>query len=131
MTFLDKFTLLTQRKGLSPRAVALHVGFDPSAIAQWKKRGSRPNPATAAQLAAFFEVGVEDLMEDGRELPGWEAPSGGGGGGPAVSPSGLGGGQAELLVELRLLRAEVAALRQEQQQLQLALAQSDRARRAG
>lgn len=67
----------------------------------------------------------------GLHPPPWEAPSGGGGGGPAVSPSGLGGGQAELLVELRLLRAEVAALRQEQQQLQLALAQSDRARRAG
>lgn len=72
-------------------------------------------------------------------LPGSEGEErGGGGGGPADPPPEGGGGQAELagllgqlLAEQRLLRAEVAALRLEQQQLRMAFEVSDTARRAG
>jgi transcriptional regulator with XRE-family HTH domain len=74
VTFFEKFSILAQRRGLSPRGVALTVGLDPSAVAQWKRRGGRPNPATAAQLAAFFRIGVETLMDDTRSLPGEEPP---------------------------------------------------------
>ena len=48
---------------------SLTVGFDPSAIAQWKRRGGLPRPAVTVQLADFFNVRVDDLVDDSKELP--------------------------------------------------------------
>lgn len=49
--------------------MALSVGIDPSAIAQWKRRGSRPHPSTAVQLADYFDIPVDFLLDDSRSLP--------------------------------------------------------------
>lgn len=129
--FSSKLEYLRRKRGLTVRNLASALGVGVGTVGGWLKK-NRPRPAVAAQLADYFGVTVEALLNE-EPLPGGEAAEAPpvAREAPAVSPSGVGGGQAELLVELRLLRAEVAALRQEQQQLQLALAQSDRARRAG
>lgn len=68
MTFFKKLVTLCTRRGVSPRAVALAIGFDPSAIAQWKRRGGLPRPAISAQIADYFGITIEDLLDDTREL---------------------------------------------------------------
>jgi transcriptional regulator with XRE-family HTH domain len=63
-----KISLLFTRHGLSARAVAKALQLSNSTVTGWTKT-ARPQPAQAKQLAEFFGVDVEDLLDDARELP--------------------------------------------------------------
>jgi transcriptional regulator with XRE-family HTH domain len=71
--FSEKITYLLQKRGLSHRALAEHLGLSNASVSAWAK-GSRPRAGVAVQLAAYFEVSVEDLRDDSRELPGIGPP---------------------------------------------------------
>ena len=57
-----------RRSGLTTRDVGRAVDLDHSAVARWLK-GTRPYPSSIAKLATFFEVPVEVLTDEGREIP--------------------------------------------------------------
>lgn len=47
----------------------MDVGFDPSAVAQWKKRSGKPRAEISKKLADYFSVPVETLLNDDLDLP--------------------------------------------------------------
>ncbi len=69
MTFLGKLQVLSNRRGQSLRTIALELGFDPSAPAQWKRRHARPRPELAKKLADYFAIPVDLLLDDSKDLP--------------------------------------------------------------
>lgn len=69
MTFYEKLSRLALRKGQSPRAAVIAMELDPSAAAQWKRRGTNPSPEIAKKMADYFGVEVEMLMDAKRALP--------------------------------------------------------------
>jgi len=69
MNFLQKLEALRVRHGLTERGLAQRVGFDQSSITRWRQRGALPRPGLAKQLADYFRVSVEDLLDDRRPLP--------------------------------------------------------------
>lgn len=68
MQFPDKVSALLSVRGLSQRALAAELGVSNGTVAGWV-RGARPHPGAARQLADHFGVTVDDLLDDGRELP--------------------------------------------------------------
>jgi transcriptional regulator with XRE-family HTH domain len=68
MPFDEKLQTLLRRRGLSARALAHELGVSNSTVAGWLK-SSRPQAAQAKQLADFFEVSVDELVDDAKPLP--------------------------------------------------------------
>ncbi len=66
--FIQKLDLLRRQKGLSVRALATELGVGVGTVGGWLKE-FRPRPQVARRLADFFDVSVEDLLDDTRELP--------------------------------------------------------------
>lgn len=62
--FYDRFAQLCTEKGVAPSKVAAEVGFDKSAVTQWKKRGLTPRGKTLSGIAAYFGVSVDTLLAD-------------------------------------------------------------------
>ena len=69
MLFLEKLRLLMKQNGQTTRSLGDRVGVSSAAVTGWVN-GARPRPAVAAQLAEFFGIDVEDLLDDTRDLPG-------------------------------------------------------------
>ena len=57
-----------QLRGLSQEALGAQIGLSHVAIGGWQ-RGARPRAATAAKLADFFRIPIEDLFDDEKPLP--------------------------------------------------------------
>lgn len=55
-------------RGLTTRDVGLAIGLDHSAVARWLKKGTRPYASSSIKLADFFDVPVDDLLDDSRDL---------------------------------------------------------------
>ncbi len=68
MLFLEKLRLLMKQNGQTTRSLGDRVGVSSAAVTGWVN-GARPRPAVAAQLAEFFGIDVDDLLDDTRELP--------------------------------------------------------------
>lgn len=56
-----------RRRGLTTRALGSAVGVTSAAVTGWTS-GAKPRPDATARLAAFFEVSVDDLLDDRRDL---------------------------------------------------------------
>lgn len=69
MKFADKLSLLMRAHGISNRGLAERLGISHPPIGEWVKGNSLPRPAVAKQLADYFHVTVEDLLDDRRPLP--------------------------------------------------------------
>lgn len=64
--FFDTFSRLCSKAGVSTYRACTDIGLNRSAVAKWKN-GSLPNGATAARLAEYFGVTVDQLL--GKEEP--------------------------------------------------------------
>ena len=73
MTFSSKLLRMMARRGLTQESLGHEMGVSHVAVGNWL-RGARPRASTAARLADYFGVLVEDLMDDSRELPGVVSP---------------------------------------------------------
>lgn len=71
--FSEKLSLLLRKRGLSHRALAEQLGLSNASVSAWAK-GARPRPSVSTQLADYFGVTVEGLLDDSRDLPGAEPP---------------------------------------------------------
>lgn len=64
--FYDNFLNLCNKKGISPSAAAIEMGFQKSVVTRWKK--SVPTEANRRKIAQYFGVSVETLMAEQKEL---------------------------------------------------------------
>jgi transcriptional regulator with XRE-family HTH domain len=68
VVFAQKTLALMRRRGLSARALAKDLALSNSTVAGWLK-ASRPQPAQAKQIADYFEVPADVLLDDSKDLP--------------------------------------------------------------
>lgn len=57
-----------RKRGLTTRSLATAVSVSNGTVFGWAN-GARPRPEVASRLAAYFEVVVDDLLDDSRDLP--------------------------------------------------------------
>lgn len=69
MHFPEKLRLLMRRHGLTQAALGTHLGVSQRAVGKWLAGDSAPGAEIGPRLADFFEVQVDDLLDDTRELP--------------------------------------------------------------
>lgn len=68
--FFDNFVRLCNKVGKSPSAVAIELGFQKSAVTNWKKRKTNPTSANLAKIADYFNVSEDYLTGDeAKEKP--------------------------------------------------------------
>jgi transcriptional regulator with XRE-family HTH domain len=67
----DRFKELCEKHGKSMKEVCDVIGIKPSAVSNWKKRGSLPNGDTCLKISKYFGVSVDYLMT-GKDWE-WEA----------------------------------------------------------
>ena len=67
----DRFKELCEKHGKSMKEVCDVIGIKPSAVSNWKKRGSLPNGDTCLKISKYFGVSMEYLMT-GKDWE-WEA----------------------------------------------------------
>lgn len=60
--FYDKFKLLCDEKGVSPKRAVTEMGMSNSLATKWKNTGATPNGATLGKIADYFGVSVEYLL---------------------------------------------------------------------
>ena len=65
MTFFNNIQRLCNEKGISVTALGQELGLSNATTAGWRK-GSQPRGKTLKMLADYFEVTVDQLMEDSR-----------------------------------------------------------------
>jgi transcriptional regulator with XRE-family HTH domain len=75
--FYDKFKLLCDEKGVSPKRAVTEMGMSNSLATKWKNTGATPNGATLGKIADYFGVSVEYLL--GTETKKEPAPTNGNG----------------------------------------------------
>lgn len=63
MNVYDKYIALCNQVGKSPSAVAIEIGLSKPTISRWKKGGGLTD-ATAAKVAGYFNISVEDLISE-------------------------------------------------------------------
>ncbi|NBI84348.1 XRE family transcriptional regulator [Clostridiaceae bacterium] len=63
--FYSNFLNLCNKKGISPSAAAVEMGFQKSVVTRWKK--STPTEANRRRIAQYFGVSVEELMKNAEE----------------------------------------------------------------
>lgn len=62
--FYDKFVALSQRKGMSPSAVAIDAGISKSLVSKWKNNPiTVPSMDVLRKLSKYFNVSIEYLLE--------------------------------------------------------------------
>ena len=59
--FFDVFTVLCQKKGVSPNKALVDCEISRTLVAKWKK-GAVPNGSTLAKLSKYFDVSTDYLM---------------------------------------------------------------------
>lgn len=65
--FYDNFLRLCNKKGISPTAAVVEMGFQKSVASRWKQ--SIPTDANKLKIAEYFGVTVEELMASNKEKP--------------------------------------------------------------
>lgn len=60
--FYDKFKLLCDEKGVSPKRAVTEMGMSNSLATKWKNTGATPSGATLGKIADYFGVSVEYLL---------------------------------------------------------------------
>lgn len=65
--FYDNFLRLCNKKGISPTAAVVEMGFQKSVASRWKQ--SIPTDANKLKIAEYFGVTVEELMASNEEKP--------------------------------------------------------------
>ena len=68
MKFSDKFAQLRRLKGATIRDVASALNVGVGTVGGWS-HGATPRPKVAKQLADYFKLPVEVLLDDEQELP--------------------------------------------------------------
>lgn len=66
MTFYEKYLELCAKVGKSPSGVALEIPLSKPTVNRWKNGGGVTD-ATALKVAKYFNVPVEELMDDGTK----------------------------------------------------------------
>lgn len=69
MPFPDKLRLLMRRHGLTQTSLGASLGLSQRAVGKWLAGDSTPGAEIGPRLADFFDVSVDDLLDDTRELP--------------------------------------------------------------
>lgn len=69
MKFIEKLDRLCYHEGLSERALAAQLQISPSAVSRWRSRNALPRRAVMKKLADRFQLRVEDLLDDSKDLP--------------------------------------------------------------
>jgi transcriptional regulator with XRE-family HTH domain len=64
MTFYDRFVYLCSLNGKSPSAAALAMGFNKSAVSNWKRGRNNPSDVTLQTVAHYFHVPKRVFAED-------------------------------------------------------------------
>lgn len=72
--FYDNFLRLCNKKGISPTAAVVEMGFQKSVASRWKQ--SIPTDANKLKIAEYFGVTVEELMASNEEKPAPESRNG-------------------------------------------------------
>lgn len=65
--FFQNFLRLCNSVNKKPSSVALDLGIAKSTVSRWKE-GSAPHPATLQKLADYFNVPVESMTEEQKEI---------------------------------------------------------------
>lgn len=60
--FYDKFKLLCERKGVSPKRAVTEMGMSNSLATKWKNTNATPNSETLKKVAEYFDVSVAYLL---------------------------------------------------------------------
>jgi transcriptional regulator with XRE-family HTH domain len=68
MEFGEKLRLLRKRHGVTQQAFADHFGFNKSYVGALEHGRSKPSLTLAVNVARFFNVSVDMLIRDEREL---------------------------------------------------------------
>lgn len=66
---MNVITKLRKKNGLSQEALATLLGVTQSAVSQWEKGRTRPDLKAAQDLAMFFGITVDDLIEPADNSP--------------------------------------------------------------
>lgn len=67
MRFSEKLTRLMAQRRLTQGALAAALDVSQPSVGRWLN-DAKPHRGTALLLAEYFQVPVEDLLDDGREL---------------------------------------------------------------
>lgn len=65
--FYDRFEALCKAKGVSCKKAVIDSGLSNSLATKWKKTGATPSVETLIKIAAYFEMSVEDLLENEKK----------------------------------------------------------------
>ena len=68
MVFFNNYVDQCNKKGVSPSAAAIEMGFNKSMITRWKTI-ERPRQATLQRMCAYFGCTVDDLLKDTKKSP--------------------------------------------------------------
>lgn len=68
MKFADKLRLLLKRNGLTVLAFAKTQNISHTAVSKWLK-GNNPSPDKIPEIASFFGIDVNVLINDDLDLP--------------------------------------------------------------
>ena len=66
--FYDVYTNLCNQKGVSRSRAAAELGLSNSTVTKWKKTGAIPSGETLTKIAAYFNVSVDDLIKQEKDL---------------------------------------------------------------
>ncbi len=72
MTFSEKIKMLRKQKGLSQEQLAEQVGVSRQAVSKWETAEALPDTEKIIQLAKFFEVSIDYLLD--KEMESEEEP---------------------------------------------------------
>lgn len=68
IVFYDVYTNLCNQKGVSRSRAAAEIGLSNSTVTKWKKTGAIPSGETLTKIAAYFNVSVDDLIKQEKDL---------------------------------------------------------------
>ena len=69
MDFSEKLNLLLKRNGLSVLSFSKTQNISHTAVAKWLKNKARPSPNKMLEIATFFDLDVDILLDDSKNLP--------------------------------------------------------------
>lgn len=69
MIFSEKLDLLLKRNGMSVLSFSKTQNISHTAVAKWLKNAARPSPKKMLEIATFFNLNVDVLLDDSEELP--------------------------------------------------------------
>jgi len=68
MSFNIKLRTLRKKKGLTQKELSSDLGVALSTVAMWETANREPDLATIRKIAEYFDVSIEELVNDDLEL---------------------------------------------------------------